>query len=376
MLNTTFKTVVSEYGVGIEAESTFSLRVEMEALKSQKILGLGFGLDALLARFASEGEAIERSTWQYGALWNSAYFTYGELFLPENVSLLFSKEDEKEIMQLPSFCYGGEDSKGKVLSIPYKALFFYPKWKQFGNQHSVTTGWAFHSSKREALAQGYREVIERDLQMLFWHDRLGEYLTLLPQHQVDKYLEVYGKPLVKGSKFYLLQMPLKLHNTIHDKGYFTLVVQLSEEAPYVTTGSAVKEFEHDSFHSAMGELIVLRSYQYEMLLTDVNNSDEFSFESHIAKAIYEKSIRDKIEKMLTKIAKNGSQMLDYSKNDYQVVYLDPPPETRKGVVAKVWVDNTQGITPAGFKYKICSHWKKVWKMTQREWQENVWHPYP
>jgi len=378
MLTTKFKTVITEYGVGIMATTEFPLRVEIENNIGKNFFGIGFSLDALLARLASEGEAIERSTWRYGALWNSATISYLDIFLPEDTTLLFSKEEQKRMKRSPSLVYHAKSSNGELLHIPSEAIFFYPKRKQFGSHHSVTTGWAFHTSKSEALAQGYREVIERDLQMLFWHNRLDKYLKIIPKSKTQKWLKTYGQTPNKNSELYILQMKIKLHPSIHSSGYFTLAIQLSQKAPYISVGSAIKESDYGSFQTAIGEMIMLHTNQYNMILSALKYSDEFSYNSHISRATYEKTSRDRVRELISIILKTKKRLnLDYSKHNYQVVYLDPPPNTLNGVVAKVWVDNTQGMVPAGFKeYKVSNYWKEKWNMSQAQWQENIWHPYP
>ena len=378
MLTTKFQTVITEYGVGIKATTEFLLRVEIDNNIGKKFLGIGLSLDALSARLASEGEAIERSTWRYGALWNSATLCYDNMFLPEDTTLLFSKEEQNNMTRSPSLVYRGKSSNGELLSIPSEALFFYPRRKQFGSHHSTTTGWAFHTTQSEALAQGYREVIERDLQMLFWHNRLDKYLEIIPKNKTQKWLKAYGQTPNKDSELYLLQMPIGLHPSIHANGYFTLAIQVRKKIPYLSIGSAVKESAHGSFQTAIGEMIMLNSHQYDMVLTDIKYDDEFSYNTHVTQATYEKTARDRVQEIIFTLLKRKEKLkLDYSKHNYQVVYLDPPPKTVKGVVAKVWVDKTHGMLPAGFKeYRVSNHWKEKWNMSQTEWQENAWHPYP
>lgn len=376
MFNTKFKTVAIEYGMGTQAISEFPLRVEMENFQAKRFSGIGFGLDALLARLASEGEALERATWRYGALWNSAVLSYKSPFLPDEVKVLFTKKEQEEMHSLPSVAYKAWSSEGEALMIPSVLLFFYPKRKQFGEQHAVTTGWAFHSSKSEALAQAYREVIERDLQMLFWHDRLGDYLSCVSSSRKNKWLSSYGGKVESRAKIYLLEMPLKLHSSIHTDAWFSLVFIVNDEAPYLSIGSAVKASAHKAFETAMGEMMMLRSYQYEMILTGEKNSDEFNYKSHVTKATYEKKSQTRVKKLIANLKGNKENILDYSEHAYQVVYLDPPPQTREGVVAKVWVDRTQGMVPAGFQYKVCEHWQTFWQVSQASWEANAWHPYP
>ena len=381
MLTTTFHTMVTEYGMGTNCKTEFSFRTNMDSLEPQLFSGIGFSTDGLSARFASEGEAIERATWMYGALWNSASFSSNSIYLPDDVSLLFSKEHQEELKKVPSITFPALSSNGDRLDIPAEAIFYYPKKRQFLKHHSVTTGWAFHNTKEEALAQGYREVIERDLQMLFWFGRLSSYLHKLPLTLVESWTEEYGvskKQLQsKTSKLHLVQLEVKLHPSMGEKGYFTLAIVVSNEAPYLSVGSALKPSSKASFSTAMGEMIMLRSYQYDLVLRGQKEDNEDSYGVHVSHATHQKEMRDKTEKLLSTIETSvDSKSLDYSTHNYQVVYLKPPPQTLKGVIAKVWVDNTQGMVPIGFDYTLCLRWRDEWRVTQQEWDANRWHPYP
>ena len=388
MLNTTFHTLVTEHGIGTQCKAQLLLRTNLEELEPQLFLGIGFSPDGLLARFAAEGELVERATWMYGVLWNSASFSMHSIYLPDDVSLLFSKEHQKELQSVPSITFSAISSCGEELNIPAEAIFHYPKKRQFLKHHSVTTGWAFHSSKKEALAQGYREVIERDLQMLFWFGRLSSFLYRLPSTLLELWGEEYGiskKQLQsKTSELYLIQLGVKLHPSIGRNGYFTLAIVVSDKAPYLTVGSALKTSPKASFSTAMGEMIMLRSYQYDLVLRAKKDDNEESYGVHVSQATYQTTMRDKTKKLLSTIETSlpskclafTDKRLDYGTQNYQVSYFKPPPQTLKGVVAKVWVDNTQGMVPLGFEYTLCSRWKDEWNVTQQEWDANRWHPYP
>lgn len=383
MLNSRFDTLVTELGKGLQCTANLTLRTTLSASNVQHVSGIGFSPNALSARFAAEGEALERATWQFGALWNTVYFPDLACTFPEETQLILSAEHLKRLSESPCAAlplYTNKDANNPPSQwCPAEAVFFFPKLSQTLQIHAVTTGWAYHSSKEEATAQGYREVIERDLQMLFWFGRLKPYLQCISDKQMQDWMRPYAP--TEKIPLQIVQMAVSLPKRFGGIAYFTLAICMTEEKPYLSIGSALKTDAQGSFQNALGECLMLRSHQYEQLLSGITEAPDNSYSTHVIRATRETKMRDKTIGLFStqtqaREASLKEPRLDYQHQPYYVTYLKPPPVTQYGYVAKVWVDGCQGMVPIGFPYGVTKRWQQDWGINATTWEDNRWHPYP
>jgi YcaO cyclodehydratase, ATP-ad Mg2+-binding len=380
MLNTTFRTLVTEAGTGTLCTTHLRIRPHSWESEPERITGLGFGVDGLSARFAAEGEALERATWRWGALWNNVTIPAPdcEIHLPEEIRVTLSARQLERLVENPGatlpICTGG----GERTLIPSQAVFFLPRLAPDFKYHRVTSGWAYHVTKKRAIGKGYMEVIERDLQMLFWLGKLQSFLRPVPEAHLHEWGLKFGLD-PRNHPLKVVQMAVNMEARFGGTGYFTMVIHAADKPPYTSIGSSLSSDPHRSFCSAMGECLMLRSHQYELVMEGTEDDSCDSFRGHTIRAAQLPEMRDKT---LALIAQTGGadslqeERLDYRKQSYMTLLLRPPPVINHGVVAKVWIDGCQGMVPAGFPHGVTERWRSDWGVTTETWEANRWHPFP
>lgn len=377
-LDISFRTLVTELGAGTQCVAMQSLRTHFSEQGPEPCIGMGYGNNALSARFAAEGEMRERATWRWGALWNSVHFPDGQCEIPEETKLIMSAKDYTRLSTQPCTAIPVIHQDGRQSWIPSEAVFYMPKLAQDIRHNSATTGWAYHITKEQAAAQGYREVIERDLQMLFWLGKLKPFLKKLPMKLLRQWHTGFALDASKNATI-VLQMNVNIARRFGKKAYFTLVLYASDEEPYLSTGSSLKLDAEHSFFNAMGECIMLRSHQHEQFIEGISEASANSYNAHVIRATRETTMRDRIFSLFSE-DHNGDALedprLDYSRHKYRIAYLQPPPPINHDAVARVWVDGCQNMLPAGFSYGLTKRWQEAWGITEKQWRENRWHPYP
>ena len=191
-LSLSFRSLVTETGAGTLCHATLPLRVDPAEREPRVFSGIGFGVDGLSARFAAEGEALERATWAAGALWNSVRFTDAPRVLPEEAALLLPAKWRRRLLERPATVISALENGENKVCIPAAAAFFYPTLSHDWKRHSVTTGWAYHTDRETAAASAYCEVVERDLAMLYWQGLLGAYLQPLAADTIQDWGRLCG----------------------------------------------------------------------------------------------------------------------------------------------------------------------------------------
>jgi ribosomal protein S12 methylthiotransferase accessory factor YcaO len=377
LLDLSFRTLVTELGIGTQCTSTIPIRTSFSELEPEFFSGAGFSTNPLLARFAAEGEMLERATWRAGILWNNVYLPDELCQIPEEAQLLLSTKNFERLSTKPCTAIRVIHHDKHQSWIPSEVVFHTPKLAQNIKHNSATTGWAYHVTKEMAAAQGYREVIERDLQMLFWFGKLKPFLSRIPINQLQQWYADFAVDTKNVIK--VLQLKVNIASCFGDTAYFTLVIYVSDDEPYLSIGSSLKIDAKQSFLNAMGECIMLRSHQYEEFIKGVKQASDNSYNAHAIRATRKTEMRDKV---LTLFATSNDvdslsdSRLDYSKLNYQIAYLQPPPVINHGTVAKVWVEGCQNMVPAGFPYDVTKRWQNSWGINNKQWKENRWHPYP
>src|SRR5690242_12588482 len=91
-LTSVLQTVATDIGWGFLAIAAISIRARKNHVQPDLITGVGFSSDPLRARFAAEGEAIERATWRMGGIWNDACLAKVENVLPEEIRTTITNE--------------------------------------------------------------------------------------------------------------------------------------------------------------------------------------------------------------------------------------------------------------------------------------------
>ncbi len=375
-----FQTLVSELGMGTQCSARFSLRTDPAEVIGQIFTGIGFGIDAWSARQAAEGEALERATWQDGALWNSVYFPDELGVLPEEARLMLKPGHLARLAAQPAASIPAAFGDGaKPVWIPAEAVFFQTGLAQDLKRKTVTTGWAYHTTQQAAAATAYREVIERDLQMLFWFGRLTPYLSSPQPQCLEAWLVRLGLLAEKRSLLRVLQVEVTLAERFGGAGWFTLVFQPSVEMPYLSLGSALKTDREHSFRAALGEYWMLRCFQKDQLLCGVNQAEPTTFTAHVIAASHDPTLRDRALTLTQDAINNETAketVLNYQALEYWVAFFQPPPIFPHGVVAKAWVDGCQPMIPAGFPCGLTARWRDEWSISLPEWEAQRWHPYP
>lgn len=375
-----FHTLAVDLGLGCQCKARFGLRTDPADFQEQVFMGVGFGVEAWSARQAAEGEALERATWHYGALWNSVWFPDELGFLPEETRLMLKPAHITRLTAQPSASVPAfQGDAATPVWIPAEAVFFQPSLAQGLKRHSVTTGWAFHRTQAAAAATGYLEVIERDLQMLFWFGRLAPHLKSPPKDCLNRWLARMGWIFDRHSPLRILQTPVNVSQRFGAAGWFTVVLHPSDEPPYLSVGSALKTDREVSLRAALGEYAMLRTHQAELILAGIKQADPIRFTAHIIAASQTTELRDRALQLVSEIqlGRAGSYPhLDYQALPYAVAFLQPPPIFHHGVVAKVWVGGCQPMIPAGFTCGLTDRWQNEFSISLPEWEAQRWHPYP
>ena len=172
---------------------------------------------------------------------------------------------------------------------------------------------------------------------------------------------------------------MRLPSRFGGKAYYTLVLHPSDEMPYLSVGQALKPGARQSFASAVGEYLMLRSHQHEQVLCGITEAPDTDFGAHVIRANRETGIRDKAVALIhsnTRLDALIEPRLDYSHHRFWLAYFDPPPVTRQGVVAKVWVNGCQPMLAAGVPCGLVERWRRDWSISLDEWEQNRWHPFP
>jgi ribosomal protein S12 methylthiotransferase accessory factor YcaO len=381
VLSHSFRSLVTETGAGTLCQARLALRVDAAEREARVFSGIGFGIDGLSARFAAEGEALERATWACGGLWNSvqvcAQVSNNARVLPEEAALLLPAKWRRRLMERPATVIPAWEGE-KSVWIPAAAAFFYPTPAHDCKRHSVTTGWAFHADRESAAAQAYREVVERDLIMLYWYGRLGTYLRPLAPTVVEDWGRLCGLS-GDGGPLRVLQTLVRLPARFGGDTCYTLVLHAADEMPYLSVGSALKPEPRQSFASAVGEYLMLRSHQHEQVLCGTREAPDTDFPAHVIRANREVGLRDETVALVqadTRLDARAEPRLDYRHLRYWLAYFDPPPMTRRGVVAKAWIDGCQPMLPAGVPCGLVERWRRDWHINLEEWEQRRWHPFP
>ncbi|MCX7099252.1 MAG: YcaO-like family protein [Methylococcales bacterium] len=371
-LSLSFRSLVTETGAGMLCHATLPLRVDPAEREPRVFSGIGFGVDGLSARFAAEGEALERATWATGALWNSVHFTEDARVLPEEAALLLPAKWRRRLLERPATVISALENGGDKVWIPAAAAFFYPMLSHDWKRHSVTTGWAYHTDRETAAASAYYEVVERDLAMLYWQGLLGAYLQPLAAGTIRDWGRLCG--LVGDcSPLQVIQTVVRLPSRFGGQAYYTLVLHASDEMPYLSVGQALKPSARQSFASAVGEYLMLRSHQHEQVLCGITEAPDTDFAAHVIRTNQAPNIRDKavaLTQSNIRLEALTESRLDYSHQRFWLAYFDPPPVTRQGVVAKVWIDGCQPMLPAGVPCGLVGRWRHDWNIGLNEWEQN------
>jgi ribosomal protein S12 methylthiotransferase accessory factor YcaO len=368
-------TLVTDLGVLAGCHAELELRVDPTDPAGEVFGGYGIAADALGARLAAEGEALERATWLAGMCWADLVCPCADAFLPEEARLLLPPGLAATLTAGPVAALPVTAADGEPRHIPAEAVFARPRLAQDRDRLSVTTGWAFRRGWPEAERAGYLEVIERDLLMLFWYGRLGPWLESLTPVQ----LAVAAPALMHGvapQGLSVLCTTVRIAERFGGQGTFVVALDVGQEPPYLSAGMALKNAPDTAIAAALGECFAVRAVQYERLLADRAPPDQVGFAAHIARAATDADLQARALALVAGVRGDAAEPLCYRDLPFWSAHLRPPPRTRRGVVAKVWIDGCQPMLPAGCRGALAERWRTRFGVTEAEWEVGRWHPFP
>lgn len=376
-ISTTFETRACEIGWGQHCISALGVRADSYSPDQKIFYGVGCSSSPWEARLSAEGEAIERATFELGHAWSDAHLAQSSTILPDEASLLMSTSEKRYLTRPYTPSITATNLSGGYTTIPLAAVFNVIEDQTVMAGASLSTGWAYFPDSLNAIRRSYYEVIERDLNMVFWFNRGAE---ILEHADISEISSVCHDICLSVQRTFpdVYVAEVKIPDQMGSKAFYALAIYSSVSKPYLSVTAAVRQSRALAIRAAYRELVMLRVDQHENIISGRKIASD-GYTAHVDRTNHDISMCDHVLWICERVKSQPhikKLIVDYRNFETMFASFPPPPSILTGVVTKVWINGCQPMPPASVPCSALPSWCERWDISEHDWSNNRWHPFP